>query len=476
MVEPQDSAGHYNSMRVYLIALNTMISGFLFGYTAGVFNTCMGNVGHSLGWGQDTLANIAMCAALMPAGAFFGGIGSSYIGNRFGRLKAIIYADLLGILAAGVTIIPHTSMFAAGRFMSGFMIGLQSSVSSTYISEISPKEIRGRTGGFFQMMRMIGLTSSFVMGLPLPTEDYNDPMNNWWLVMFALPSLFNIFQATIFLTVLRFESPYWLASHGQEKETHNVLSSIYTDEETEHVVYNQISQSQEDPLTHELEGNLWKKIKVLFTSQKFRKMMRLAIILGSAQPLTGYSAIVTYSTMLFTEISGDVFMARVYTVILGTSGILGAIIMLQLIERFGRKKLLVYGMIVMAIALLANASFFVGEIPTSVPTMVMVYTFIVSFSISIGPITLIYISEISMPIIVAVCVSSMWIFTIITVIIVPYIILYSGAGSMFYIFGCICIIILIYFAFDVFETKGLTKEQIREIVIKLPSEETYNTE
>lgn len=466
MAQSQQPIRHFNSLKVYLLALNTMISGFLLGYTAGVFNPCMSNVSHSLGWGKDELAYIAMCAALVPAGACMGGLSSSYLGNRLGRLRAIIYADALGILAAGVTIIPYTASFAAGRFLSGFMIGLQSAVSSTYISEISPKEIRGQTGGIFQLMRMLGLTSSFAMGLPLPTDDFESPMNNWWMAMFALPSIFNVIQATIFLTVFRLESPYWLATHGMEKETHNVLSSIYTDEETEHIMYDQISHAQEDPLVHELEGNLFKKINVLFTSPKFRKMVRLAILFGFAGPLTGYSAIVSYSTMLFTEIGGDIFVARQYTVILGVSGIVGAIIMLQLIERFGRKKLLIYGMIVMTVSELANASFLTGMIPTYIPTMIMVYIFMVAFSISIGPIHLIYMSEVSISMVVGLSVAVFWLSVVITVVCVPYIIHNLGVGIMFYIFGFISLVSLIYFAFDVFETKGLTKEQIRVLATK----------
>jgi MFS family permease len=184
----------------------------------------------------------------MHAGAFFGGLSSSYLANRFGRLKSIIFADLQGIVAAGVTIIPHTAPFALGRFLFGYMIGLSSSAASTYISEISSKEIRGRTGGFFQLLRMAGLTCSYALGLALPVDDLDNSMNNWWMVMFVFPSVFNLLQASIFLTVFKLESPYWLVSHGKEKETHAVLSSIYTDEETEHAVYDQISNFQEDPL------------------------------------------------------------------------------------------------------------------------------------------------------------------------------------------------------------------------------------
>jgi hypothetical protein len=96
MVNPQNPERHYSSLKVYLLALNTMISGFLVGYTAGVFNPSMINVAHTLEWGNKHIAYIAVCSALMHAGAFFGGLSSSYLANRFGRLKSIIFADLQG--------------------------------------------------------------------------------------------------------------------------------------------------------------------------------------------------------------------------------------------------------------------------------------------------------------------------------------------------------------------------------------------
>ncbi len=465
MPEPAKYQIHYNTIKIYLLALNTMVSGFLVGYNSGVFNTCMVNVSYALEWGDNHLAYIALCSALVPAGAFFGGLSSSYLGSRYGRRKSIILSDLLGILAAGITIIPDTLPFAIGRFLSGIMIGLSSSVASTYMSEISPKEIRGKTGGFFQLLRMAGLVVAYVLGLPLPVDNLDDPMNDWWIVMFVFPCIANLIQGVIFLTVFKLESPYWLVSHGKEEQTHVVLSSIYIDKETEQAVFEEIVSFQEDSIGKELEGSIWKKIKVLFFTPKFRKMVRIACLFGFLQPMTGYTAVISYSTMLFTEISGDIFLARQYTVILGISGIVGAIIMLQLIERVGRKKLLLYGLLVMTVAELTNASFLTVKIPTYIPTMIMVYIFMVAFSISIGPITLIYVSEITMHQIVALCVAMYWLGAVTSVICAPYMIKYLGVGVMFFIFGGITLASLIYFWFDIFETKGLTKEQIREIVL-----------
>jgi MFS family permease len=149
-----------------------MIAGYLFG-----FNSSMNNVAHTLGWGGQKMAMISLCSAIMPAGGFFGGMSATVISTKYGRWKTMIIADIIGFFAAGITILPHTSMFVIGRFLSGIMIGLLSSVSSTYMSEISPAEIRGKTGSFFQLLRMTGLTTAYVLGLGLPT-DFDDPMND----------------------------------------------------------------------------------------------------------------------------------------------------------------------------------------------------------------------------------------------------------------------------------------------------------
>jgi SP family arabinose:H+ symporter-like MFS transporter len=375
----------------------------------------------------------------------------------------MIIADIIGFFAAGITILPHTSMFVIGRFLSGIMVGLLSSASSTYMSEISPSEIRGKTGSFFQLLRMMGLTSAYVLGLGLPT-DFDDSMNDWWRFMFAYPALLNILQGLMFLFVFKYESPYWLVKNGKSEEALSVLSSLYVYDVDK--VYEQISSVKADPLDSEITGPYLVKIGKMFTTPKVKKMLRLALILGVFQPLSGYSAIATYSTMLFTAMTGDIKVAKQYTVIFGCVGIFAVFVMMQLIERYGRKSLFIGGTIGMLISNLLVGSFLVSGLSTPYPTLAFIYFYMFNFNLSIGPVLFPYISEIGIPLATSLCVGILWLGFLVVGIIVPYAIAGFGPGPLFYIFMGICIMGLIYILIDVVETKGKTKEEIRKIIVK----------
>jgi SP family arabinose:H+ symporter-like MFS transporter len=440
-----------------------MIAGYLFGFNVGVFNSSMNNVSHTLGWGSQKTAMIALCSAIMPAGGFFGGMSASVISNKYGRRKAMIFADIIGFFAAGITILPHTSTFVIGRFMSGIMVGLLSSISSTYMSEISPSEIRGKTGSFFQLLRMIGLTTAYVLGLGLPT-DFDEPMNDWWRFMFAYPALLNIVQGMMFLFVFKYESPYWLIKNGESDQTMSVLNSLYLYDVDK--VYEQISSVKADPLDSEINGPYFTKIWKMFRTPKVNKMLRLGLILGVFQPLSGYSAIATYSTMLFTNMTGDYKQAKQFTVIFGCVGIFAVFVMMQIIERFGRRSLLITGTVGMFISNLLVGAFLVSGLWTPYPTLAFIYFYMFNFNISIGPVLLPYISEVGIPLVTSLCVGILWLGFLVVGIIVPYAIAGFGPGPLFFIFMGICLMGLIYIILDVVETKGKTKEEIRKIIVK----------
>jgi SP family arabinose:H+ symporter-like MFS transporter len=310
---------------------------------------------------------------------------------------------------------------------------------------------------------MMGLTSAYVLGLGLPT-DFDDSMNDWWRFMFAYPALLNILQGLMFLFVFKYESPYWLVKNGKSEEALSVLSSLYVYDVDK--VYEQISSVKADPLDSEITGPYLVKIGKMFTTPKVKKMLRLALILGVFQPLSGYSAIATYSTMLFTAMTGDIKVAKQYTVIFGCVGIFAVFVMMQLIERYGRKSLFIGGTIGMLISNLLVGSFLVSGLSTPYPTLAFIYFYMFNFNLSIGPVLFPYISEIGIPLATSLCVGILWLGFLVVGIIVPYAIAGFGPGPLFYIFMGICIMGLIYILIDVVETKGKTKEEIRKIIVK----------
>jgi MFS family permease len=227
-----------------------------------------------------------------------------------------------------------------------------------------------------------------------------------------------------------------------------------------------------DPLDSEITGPYFTKLWKLFSIPKVNKMLRLALILGVFQPLSGYSAYATYSTMLFTEMTGNLKEAKQFTVIFGCVGIFATLVAMQIIERFGRRSLFIAGTIGMTISNLLVASFLVSDLSTPYPTLAFIYFFMFNFNLSIGPVLLPYISEIGMPLVTSLCVGILWLGFLVVGIIVPYAIKGFGPGPLFYIFFGICIAGLIFILLDVIETKGKTKDEIRKIIVKEPHQVT----
>jgi sugar porter (SP) family MFS transporter len=462
----------FRAGKVYLLTLNTMIAGYMFGYNIGVFNTSMYYVAHTLNWGNSTTAMISFCGAIMPAGGFIGGMSSSVISMKYGRRKAMMIADLIGFLGSGITLLPHTSTFAIGRFMSGIMVGLLSSVSSTYMSEISPSEIRGKTGSFFQLLRLVGLTSAYALGLGLPLK-VTDPLNDWWRLMFGYPAVLNAIQGLLFLFVFKLESPYWLIKNGKSDEAIAVLNDLYVYDVDK--VYDTISTVKADPLDSEISGSYFMKIWKMFSIPKVSKMLRLGLILGIFQPLSGNSAVAGYSTMFFTEMTGDPQRAREFTVVIGVVGIVSAFVAMQLIEKFGRKSLLIIGSLGMLVSNLLIGAFLISELPSAYPALVFIYFSVFHFNISIGPVLLPYISEIGTPLVSSLCVGLLWLGYLLVGICTPYAIQGFGPGPLFLIFMGLCMAGFLYILFDVVETKGMTKEDIRKIIVR-PTENEMDAE
>lgn len=457
-------ARRYRGNNVAILTFTCMLSGFLFSYNTGVFSASMIAVGAALGWGNKPTNLQVLCTALMPAGGFIGAMSSSFLSDRYGRIKAILIGDLVGILGASITMIPYTASFGIGRFLSGCMIGICSSVSNTYMSEVAPKEIRGRVGSIFQLLRMTGLACAYSMGLALPSHT-SDRMNGWWRAMFILPAFFNVIQATLFLTVNKVESPYWLFKQGRFEEAKQSLNVIYIEDAEKE--FNNLQSSKADELDERLRGkNYFATIKNYLFNKEINKMVRSALILGVFQPISGYGAISVYSTIIFTAITGDKKKAKEFNVIYACIGICGVLTMIPLIDRLGRKAMFIIGTTGMMICHLFVASFEVGDLGSPQASAFFIFFYLYNFNLSIGPVLLTYVGEIGTSTLMGLSVGCLWLGYLAVGVVVPYIIAGIGLGGLFYILAGICFAGLLYIIFEVYETKGMSKEEIRKLFIK----------
>jgi SP family arabinose:H+ symporter-like MFS transporter len=291
-------------------------------------------------------------------------------------LCAILYA-LSGLLSA----IPRTFMeFLIARFISGLGIGASSMICPVYIAELAPAAKRGRLGTLFQFGIVSGIFLTLFINARIQgagDEAWNTTAGwRWMLAAEVLP-------AAGFLVLLFGvpESPRWLLTRGREGEARGILERVAGPAHAE-------EQIQSARAVVEEEGGLGE----LF-SARFRRPLVIAIVLMAVSQFCGINAIMYYSTKIFTTAGVGVKDAFGSSVLVGLVNFLFTFVAIALVDRAGRRPLLLAGLAVQVFALAAvGLMFHAGH--RGPLLMAGVLLFIAAFAMALGPIPWILCSEI----------------------------------------------------------------------------------
>ncbi|OMJ67089.1 hypothetical protein SteCoe_35845 [Stentor coeruleus] len=455
---------HYKKPKVWFSAFNAALGSLLFSYNIGVFTSCQPCVSAALNWGNDKDTYIPIMSALLPLGAMFGALFSGYMAKFIGRRQNLIIADLIIIIASIASIIPYTLSFGIGRFLSGFSIGNFSMLCPLYINEISPIEITGRIGSMVMLFGCLGTLFAFSFALILPTSDYNnDPLNNIWIAMFLFQGLVALIQLILFLTIFKHETAPWLANKGYKDQAQRSLKFLYYEEYAKQVFERIDNSSKINDSEINLENNYDFTYKEIFTCAKgTTKAMRVGVLISVIQQFAGINAIMMYATTIFNEFGSGVFMARVFTTVTGIVKLLAVFGLLPLIDSVGRRTVLVFGCIAMGICLGAMGFFSMYKVYFVIPFLA-IEMYLAFFVVSIGPICWVYSGEILPSRGMSICTGINWFSAFIVVLFFPFVVKVIGLSYTFWIFTAFNLGGALYFKFDMIETKGLAKKDIREL-------------
>lgn len=363
----------YRSQKVWITSLHAVLGSLIFTYNIGVFTSCQPSVSASLSWGSEAPFLIAVMSSLLPLGAMFGALTVGYLSKHIGRRQNMIYADITIIIASIVTVIPTTLTFGLGRFLSGIGIGNFSAIVPLYINEISPSDISGRMGTLMQIVGCVGSLFAFGFALALPTSDYSsDPMNNFWVVMFLFQGLVASVQLTLFYVVFTHETAPWLLIKGKQKEAIESLGFIYYSEFTEEIVEKlQLGKSQGVDKGDKGFNQDFSYKELLTCAKGTTKAMRLGLMMSVIQQFSGINAILSYATTIFGEFGSGVFIARIFTMLSGAVKVIACFGLLPLIDKSGRKKILIAGCVGMAFCLALMGIFSLFEVYFVIPFLVV---------------------------------------------------------------------------------------------------------
>ena len=311
-------------------------------------------------------------------GTILGAMCAGIPGDRYGRRDSLRgMAVLYLVTAIGCALAWNWWALVSFRFIEGIAIGGSSVLGPMYIAEISPAKWRGRLVGFFQFNVVFGVLLAYLSNYVIGLAGLGDTEWRWKLGISAIPAAF--FLAMLF-TIPR--SPRWLVSKGRSQEAREVLKAIGEED------FEQSLQQIIESTNLERSG----REDRLFSGQ-YRAPIFLAVSIGMFNQLTGINAILYYLNSIFenagfSKVSGDM-----QSVAVGGTNLLFTMIAMSVIDRFGRKILLLAGSIGMALCLGGVAAiFFLGTHRQLLVWLLMGY--IAAFGFSQGAVIWVYLSEV----------------------------------------------------------------------------------
>ncbi|MCL5745056.1 MAG: sugar porter family MFS transporter [Acidobacteria bacterium] len=434
-----------NRVYVYSLSAVAALAGLLFGFDTAVINGALVFLRQDFRL-TDTQTEIAASALLV--GCLIGSAGAGALADRYGRRKSLIGSAVLFCISSLWTALPRTlGEFSAARLVAGLAIGVASVLAPMYIAEIAPAGLRGRLVTLNQMAIVSGILLSYFVNWKLAALGASSW--RWMFASAAAPSL-------AFLAALLFipESPRWLVRGGRGDEARAILARISGDG----AALRQMSEIRASLATE--SGSL----RELF-EPRLRRPLKVAVLLAVLSQVTGINTVIYYGSILFKEHGGrgaaDALGANV---MIGGVNFLCTIVAIALIDRLGRKPLLLAGSAGMGISLvLVAAAFQVQPLPANL-VLGAVLAYVACFAVSLGPGSWVYISEL-FPTAVrgrAMSIATLALWAACTLVTFTFLTLLHvlGPAGAFLVYAGFCGVTFLFVWRSTPETKGRTLEEI----------------
>ena len=439
---------------VVLTAAIAGLGGLLFGYDTGVIASALLFITPDFGL---TSFESGLVVGAVPIGAVFGALGAGRLSDRYGRRLMILLSSV--IFAAGALVSAAaggTELLVIARLVVGVAIGLASATAPVYISEVAPPDIRGRLVTFFQLSVTIGILVAYIVGLVFePSEGWR-----WMLGLGAVPAI------VLGVGMLRMpQSPRWLVMVGEDYKARAVLERI---RESDPAKIDEEMAEISDSLVAEPGG--WRDL--------MQPVVKAALVVGVGlailQQVSGINTVIYYAPTIiqFTGVDSD-SSAILAAVGVGIVNVGMTIVAIRMLDRLGRRPLLLGGSLVMGLSLTALALVFLGGSSSDVDSFIAVgalMLYVAAFAISLGPIFWLLNAEIYDLRVrskaAAVGTMANWTFNFIVSLTFLILIDDLGRSGTFFFYAAICVLTFFFCLKLVPETKGKHLEDIQEVFKK----------
>lgn len=448
----------HGRLNIGLVALAVALGGFLLGFDAAVisgvspfirdyFDLTGARGDLQLGWAVSSLG----------WGALAGNAMAGVLSDRFGRRRVLLGTAVLfvasALLAATAT---HFAIFVTARIIGGLAVGGAILIAPVYIAEIAPAEKRGRLVSFNQLMIVIGISASFFSNYFL--LHLGDSNWRWMLGVQTIP-------AALYFTLLLLvpESPRWLLLKGRDEEALNVLTRVG-------------GESQARESLKSIRDSLSLKPASRGFRSLFERPLRLVLLvafgLAFFQQITGINAVFYYLPTIFGQAGGGLNDAFGQAVLVGLVNLGMTFVAIWLIDRLGRRPLLIAGVTGMALSLLVISWAFNQSTMNAHLVLIAIIGFVASFAISLGPVMWVLLSEIfpNEQRGAGISAAGFWnsFVSASVTLIFPWELSTLGPSGTFLAYGLFATAALLFVLLYVPETKGRTLEQL-ERELKSPA-------
>ena len=444
---------------VFMISAIAALGGLLFGFDTAVISGTTPFIKPYfnlddiwLGWTVSSLLG----------GCIIGVISAGKPSDLFGRKKTMMAAAILFAFSAVGSALAHKlSFFICYRITGGFGVGIASMLVPMYISEVSPAASRGRLVSFNQLAIVIGILLAFISNALLADTGENNW--RWMLAVMGLPAL--LFFIFLFFAP---ESPRWLVQKGFSEKAFKILEKVNGSElalEELHSIEESVKTEEDNGTYHEV------------FSLRMRPILIIGLFVSVFSQITGINSIMYYAPVIFQSIGEGASSAIALTAIIGGGNLIFTFVAISLIDKLGRKPLLIGGVIGMIVSLTSIAIAFYLKKFEGYLIFILILTYISSFSASVGPVGWVLLSEIFPNKLrskaMSISIVSLWLANFLLILVFPVILNRLGGAAAFLIFDIMCVILLLFAIFRIPETKGKSLEELERILVKKQQTKDY---
>lgn len=432
--------------RITTISLTVALAGFLFGFDTVVISGADQQL-QAL-WGTTDFFHGTFIMSMALWGTVVGAIFANYPCDAIGRKNTLIWIGVLYFISAlGSGLATDPYMFSFFRFIGGLGVGASTVAAPTYVSEIAPTKKRGRLVAMYQFNIVFGILVAFISNYLLSNAGAQP-----WRWMVGIEALPAVIYTIMVLGVPN--SPRWLLVKRNDKDG---ARAIYKD------LHGEVDEN----LIAEASQNTASSAQKLF-SKTFKFPIILAFLLAFFNQLSGINAFLYYAPRIFQSAGLDQSASLLSSIGIGITNLIFTLLGLYLIDRLGRKTLMYFGSVgyIISLTMVAIAFIYAWE---GIMVPIFLFLFIASHAIGQGAVIWVFISEIFPTHLRAkgqsFGSSTHWVLAALITLFMPVALAsFANPGFVFLFFAIMMVFQLLFVAFMMPETKGVSLEKLTQLL------------